>query len=124
LVFPVIASFYWDKVSNTAFTVSVFAGLAVFFPVRFAWIELTGATALVSEVFAALGVGVIAGLMGFGFFGQRAGIVIGAVVAAIALPLGIGFLHAYPVLTASLLAYAVSTIVCTGISLVNQERFD
>src|SRR5690625_932261 len=34
LVFPVLASFYWNKVTNAAFTVSVLAALALFIPVR------------------------------------------------------------------------------------------
>src|SRR5690625_6030250 len=35
LVFPVIASFYWKKVTNAAFSVAVIAALLVFIPVRF-----------------------------------------------------------------------------------------
>src|SRR5699024_2662183 len=35
LVFPVLASFYWKKVTNKAFTISVIAALAVFIAVRF-----------------------------------------------------------------------------------------
>lgn len=34
LVFPVIASFYWTKVTNSACTVSVLVAFAVFIPVR------------------------------------------------------------------------------------------
>src|SRR5690606_8877705 len=63
LVFPVIASFYWNKVSNLAFTVAVLAALAVFFPVRFGWIALQGPVALISDLLAVVGVGVIVGLM-------------------------------------------------------------
>lgn len=124
LVFPVIASFYWSRVSNAAFTISVLAALAVFFPVRFGWIELTGTVALVSDFLAVIGVGVIAGLMAFGFFGRRVGLLVGIIAASITLPSGIGFLHTYPVLTASLLAYAVSTILCTAISLGSRTKFD
>ena len=39
LVFPVIASFYWEKVTNKAFTISVLVALACFLPVRFGWIS-------------------------------------------------------------------------------------
>lgn len=124
LVFPVIASFYWNRVSNAAFTISVLAALAVFFPVRFGLIELTGTLAVVSDGLAVIGVGVIAGLMAFGFLGRRAGLVVGVIAAGISLPLGMGFLHTYPVLTASLLAYAVSTILCTAISLGSRAKFD
>ncbi|HBV12134.1 MAG TPA: sodium:proline symporter, partial [Brevundimonas sp.] len=69
LVFPVIASFYWEKVTNKAFTVSVLAALAIFFPVRFGWIPMDGAVGYVFDVVAVVGVGVVAGLMTFGFFG-------------------------------------------------------
>lgn len=124
LVFPVIASFYWNKVTNLAFTVSVLAALAVFFPVRFGWIELQGPVALATDLLAVIGVGVIAGLMGFGFFGLKVGRVIGILATLAVLPFGVGFLHQYTVLTASLLAYAVSAILCTLLSLRSHEAFD
>ncbi|MBM4595288.1 hypothetical protein GS454_19920 [Rhodococcus hoagii] len=38
LVFPVIASFYWNKVSNKAFTVATISAVATFLPVRFGWL--------------------------------------------------------------------------------------
>lgn len=124
LVFPVIASFYWNKVTNTAFTVSVIAALVVFFPVRFGLIELTGAVALVSDVVASVGVGVIVGLMAFGFFGLRTGRILGVVAAIVTVPFAVGFLHTYTILTASLLAYAVSAIVCIALSMRNSTAFD
>src|SRR5690606_26786450 len=119
LVFPVIASFYWNKVTNAAFTVSVLAALAIFFPVRFGFIELQGGVAVISDVLASVGVGVIAGLMAFGFFGLRIGRMVGVVTVLAVMPFGIGFLHTYPILTASLLAYAVSAILCVGLSFNN-----
>ncbi|MEP3686247.1 MAG: sodium:proline symporter [Sulfitobacter dubius] len=124
LVFPVIASFYWDKVTNRAFSISVIAALAAFFPVRFGWIALEGATAFVTDFLAVVGVGVIAGLMIFGFLGRTGGIAAGLIAALAVLPFGIGFLHQYPVLTASLLAYAVSMILCVALSWTGRERFD
>ncbi len=124
LVFPVIASFYWDKVSNRAFSAAVLLALVVFFPVRFGWIDLAGPLALLADVLSSIGVGVIAGLMCFGFFGLRAARIVGVLVAAATLPFAIGFLHQYTVLTASLLAYAVSTLVCVGLSWRSRERFD
>src|SRR5699024_4252432 len=69
LVFPVIASSYWKTVTNTAFTISVLAALVVFLPVRFQLIPPTGAWALVVELLAVVGVGVVLGIMAFGFFG-------------------------------------------------------
>lgn len=124
LVFPVIASFYWNKVTNTAFTVSVLTALAIFFPVRFGFIELQGGVAVISDVLASVGVGVIAGLMAFGFFGLQIGRMVGVVAALAVMPFGIGFLHTYPILTASLLAYAVSAILCVGLSFNNTRQFD
>jgi Na+/proline symporter len=124
LVFPVIASFYWTKVTNSAFTVSVLAALAVFFPVRFGLIELTGGVAIVSDMIASIGVGVIVGLMAFGFFGIRSGVIAGTLALIAVLPFAIGFLHSYPVLTASLLAYAVSAILCVALSVTSSSRFD
>ncbi|MEP0455024.1 MAG: sodium:proline symporter, partial [Roseibium sp.] len=124
LVFPVIASFYWDKVTNRAFSISVIAALAAFFPVRFGWIALEGATAVVTDLLAVVGVGVIAGLMIFGFLGRNAGVVAGGIAALAVVPFGVGFLHQYPVLTASLLAYAVSMILCVALSWAGRERFD
>ena len=44
LVFPVIASFYWDRVTNKAFTVSSLAALAAFLPVRFGSFPTGGAS--------------------------------------------------------------------------------
>lgn len=119
-----IASFYWNRVSNTAFSAAVLTALAVFFPVRFGWIALSGPVAILTDLLAVIGVGVIAGLMAFGFFGLRVGIAAAVVVAMAVLPFGMGFLHLYPVLTASLLAYAISTVLCVGISLTTTERFD
>lgn len=124
LVFPVIASFYWDKVTNRAFSISVIAALVAFFPVRFGWIALEGTTAVVTDLLAVVGVGVIAGLMIFGFLGRTAGVVAGGIAALAVLPFGVGFLHQYPVLTASLLAYAVSMILCVALSWAGRERFD
>lgn len=124
LVFPVIASFYWNRVTNLAFTISVLTALAVFFPVRFGWVELSGVLAIGSDIVACIGVGVIAGLMALGFFGMRMGVVMGIAACAAVLPFGVGFLHQYPVLTASLLAYAVSAILCVLLSMQSNARFD
>ena len=71
LVFPVIASFYWEKVTNKAFTVSVLAALATFLPVRFGWLPMDGAVGIVFDVISVIGIGVVLGLMAFGFFGLR-----------------------------------------------------
>ncbi|MEE1650171.1 sodium:solute symporter family protein [Brachybacterium sp. J144] len=124
LVFPVIASFYWTKITNAAFTVSVVAALAVFLPVRFQWIPLEGAWALAVELLAILGVGVVLAIMAFGFFGLRAAIVIGVLATLVTLPFGLDFLRDYETLSGSLVAYSVSFLVCTLMSVRSGKDFD
>ena len=124
LVFPVIASFYWEKVTNKAFTIAVIAAVACFLPVRFDLIPMVGAAAIVTDVLAVLGVGVVLGLMAFGFFGARVGKIIAALSALAAAPWAIGTLHSYATLSASLVAYSVSTLVCVVLSWRSRSRFD
>ena len=124
LVFPVIASFYWGKVTNKAFTTSVLVALAAFLPVRFGWFAMDGVVAWAVDIASVLGVGVIAGLMSFGFFGLRVARIVGIVAALIVAPFALGAIHDYAVLSASLVAYAVSTIVCWAMSVNSDENFD
>ncbi|MDN4506306.1 sodium:solute symporter family protein [Dietzia maris] len=124
LVFPVIASFYWKKVTNLAFTVSVLAALAVFLPTRFGAIPDSGVLAYGIEALAVVGVGVVLGLMVFGFFGLRPALVVGAIAALGSAPFIFGFLRDYDTLTASLVAYAVSAIVCAAMSFRSSMDFD
>ncbi|MGG5752407.1 sodium:solute symporter family protein [Zafaria sp. Z1313] len=124
LVFPVIASFYWKKVTNAAFTVAVLAALAAFLPVRFSWLPLDGVAGLVVDVLAVIGIGVVIGLMSFGFFGARVARIAGTAAALAAAPFAVGVLHEYAVLSASLLAYAVSTLVCWLMSRRSSMEFD
>ncbi|WP_204163939.1 sodium:solute symporter family protein [Nocardioides solisilvae] len=124
LVFPVIASFYWEKVTNRAFTVSVLAALAVFLPVRFSLVPLNGVTGLVVDVLAIVGVGVVLGLMAFGFFGLRVAQVVAVLAAVVAAPFALGAVHEYATLSGSLVAYAVSTLVCWVMSTTSGATFD
>ncbi|NLS09008.1 sodium:solute symporter family protein [Nesterenkonia sp. MY13] len=125
LVFPVIASFYWKKVTNPAFVTSVLAALAVFLPVRFDWVPMDVAIfAIGIDLLNAIGIGVILGLMAFGFFGLRIGQITGVAATVISLPLVFGWMHEYTVLSASLVAYAVSTIVCIAMSVRSGASFD
>lgn len=124
LVFPVLASFYWGKVTGRAFTTSVLAALAVFLPVRFGWIPLDNALGIVVDVLAVVGVGVVLGLMVFGFFGARPARVVGVAAIVVSAPFAIGELHEYATLSGSLVAYSVSTIVCWSMSFRQQEDFD
>ena len=125
LVFPVIASFYWNRVTNVAFSVAVVAALAAFLPVRFEWVDLSGGLGIVSDVLSVVGIGVVLGLMSFGFFGLRVAVIVGGIATVASAPFAIGFLHTYPVLSGSLVAYAVSTIVCVALTMLNKtKRFD
>lgn len=124
LVFPVIASFYWERVTNKAFTVSVLSALALFVPVRFGWIPMGGAVGYIFDIIAVIGIGVVAGLMTFGFFGLRPARIVGVLAIVVAAPFAIGFLHDYAVLSSSLIAYAVSMLVCTLMSYRNKVPFD
>ncbi|WP_424347603.1 sodium:solute symporter family protein [Kocuria sp. CH-021] len=124
LVFPVIASFYWGKVTNRAFTVSVLAALAVFLPVRFGAVPGTGLLPLLVEVLAVVGVGVVLGLMVFGFLGTRPALVVGLLGSLASAPFVLGFLRDYEALTGSLVAYAVSTVVCWAMSVRHRDDFD
>ena len=121
LVFPVIASFYWNRVTNAAFSISVVVALAAFIPVRFEWIEMTGWVAIAFDVLATIGIGVVLGLMAFGFFGKRVAFWVAGISIVASAPFAIGFLHTYPVLSGSLVAYSVSTILCTIITLASKK---
>ena len=56
IVFPVIASLYWSRVTNAAFTVSVAVSFLLFLIVRFSWLPIEGAVAVFFEIFAAVAV--------------------------------------------------------------------
>jgi Na+/proline symporter len=124
IVFPVIVSCYWKRVTNAAFTWSVLAAVATFCVVRFDLVALEGNVALVLESAAIVGAGVVTGLMAFGFFNRHVAIVVGVLTMVVVAPLAFGALREYQVLLASLLAYGVSAVVCTGLSLLNKELFD
>ncbi|MFC7403260.1 sodium:solute symporter family protein [Citricoccus sp. GCM10030269] len=124
LVFPVIASFYWPKITNAAFTVSVLAALVAFLPVRFEWIPTTGAFGFSIKLLATIGIGVVLGIMAFGFFGLRPAIIVGVVATVVAAPFTFLFLRDYTVLSASLVAYAVSFVVCYLMSFRSKQNFD
>lgn len=124
LVFPVIASFYWKKITNAAFTTSVLAALVFFLPVRFEWIPVDGILGYGVELISIVGVGVILGIMGFGFFGMKPALIIATVAMVAVLPFSFDYLRDYPVLTGSLVAYAVSFLVCYFMSVRSKENFD
>ncbi|GAB1575719.1 sodium:solute symporter family protein [Bordetella petrii] len=124
IVFPVIASFYWDRVDNRAFVWSVLSAVALFTIVRFELVPIQGAVAVFFEICAAIGGGVVLGLMTFGFFGRPAALVVGVVAAAVMMFAFAGTLREHIVLMGSLTAYGVSTVVCVALSLRNRERFD
>lgn len=124
IVFPVIASLFWNRVTNTAFTSAVAVAFLMFVVTRFELVSLHGAMALFFELLATLGGGVVIGLMAFGFFGRTAGLALGVVATLVLAPFAIGHLRDYAVLLSSLTAYGASAVVCTGVSLLSNERFD
>ncbi|CAH1041700.1 sodium:solute symporter family protein [Halomonas sp. TD01] len=124
IVFPVIASCFWDRVTNTAFTSAVIAGLVMFCIARFELVPMVSVVAGLFELLAAVGGGVVLGLMAFGFCGRRGGVIVGALSAIVLAYFSIGFLREYTVLLASLMAYGVSTLVCVAVSLMSSSKFD
>ena len=124
IVFPVIVSCYWQRVTNAAFTWSVLLAVATFCAVRFELVPLTGFVGYGMEAAAIVGAGIVTGLMAFGFAGRFTGIAVGVLTVAVVAPFAFGALREYQVLLASLVAYGVSAVVCTGMSLFNRESFD
>lgn len=124
IVFPVIMSCYWNRITNAAFTWAVVVALVLFTLVRFEFIPLTGVLGLSIELIAAVGGGVVLGLMAFGIFGRVVGLVVGVIAALVCAYLFAGFLRDYTVLLGSLVAYGTSTIVCVAITLIKPTDFD
>lgn len=125
IVFPVIVSLYWDKVNARAFNWSVSLAFFSFLIVRFEWLPIQGMIALGFELVATLGIGVVLGLMTFGFFGKKVGLVVGILASIGFMPWTIGFLREYGTLLSSLTAYGSSALVCTVLTLIySKERFD
>ncbi|MDF2095950.1 sodium:solute symporter family transporter [Aquibaculum arenosum] len=124
IVFPVISSCYWGRVTNTAFTAAVLGGLALFTIARFELLPMDGVIGLLFELIAAVGGGVVLGLMTFAFFGRTAGMAVGVIMTLVLAWYFAGFLGDYTVLLASLTAYGASTIICVALSLMSKEEFD
>ncbi|MGI9505504.1 MAG: sodium:solute symporter family protein [Geminicoccaceae bacterium] len=124
IVFPVIASCYWNRVTNAAFIWAVVGGLALFCFVRFELLPLQGVIGGFFEIIAGIGGGVVLGLMAFGFFGRTVGLVVGVIAGLICTYYFVGFLRDYTVLLGSLTAYGTSTIICVAISLASKVEFD
>ncbi|MBP3945210.1 sodium:solute symporter family protein [Psychrobacter sp. K31L] len=124
IVFPVIASVFWNRVTNAAFTSAVIVGLLLFCVARFELIPIVGITALFFEILASFGGAVVIGLMVFGFLGRKIGMSAAAITLVLMLIFATGFLRQYMILLASLTAYGASTIVCVIVSLMGDEHFD
>lgn len=121
IVFPVIASCFWNRVTNQAFTVSVLVAMVMFCLARFELVPLSGAGGLFFELLASIGGGVIIALMVFGFFGRIAGLLAGSLALLAMLIFATGFLRDHTVLLASLTAYGTSTLVCVVMSLASRK---
>lgn len=125
IVFPVIASVFWDRVTNAAFTWSVVIAMIMFCMVRFELLPMTGWIAYSFEAIAAIGAAIVLGLMAFAFLGVYAGALFAVLSGIAALYINLDFMRDYTVLLASLTAFGVSSLVCTVMSLLStQERFD
>src|SRR5690606_1559239 len=124
IVFPVIASCFWVRVTDKAFTWSVIAGLLLFCVVRLSLLPMSGIVVIVFELFASAGGVVVIGVMAFGFFGRALGLSVGVVVTLVLGFYSLGALREYTVLMASLTAYGVSTLVCIALILMGDSRFD
>ena len=124
IVFPVIVSFYWDKVTNRAFTTSVICAVLMFTVARFELVDMDGVVGVFFELCASVGVGVVLGLMTFAFFNKKVSLFVAIAAVIIAVPYAIGFLRDYPVLLSSLTSYGVSAAVCVAMSWNNTKRFD
>lgn len=124
LVFPVIASFYWNRITSKAFTFSVVTAVAFFLLTRFELIPMVGVQAVVFELLSAIGAASAVGLLAFGIFGRRVGFIAAAIMLVAMVPVFIGFLRDYPVLLSALVAYGISTALCVALSLRSNERFD
>ena len=124
IVFPVIASCYWSRVTNAAFVWAVVGGLLAFCIVRFELLSLDGVFGGFFEIVAGIGGGVVLGLMTFGFFGRMAGLVVGVMAGLVCTYYFMGFLHDYTVLLGSLTAYGASTAICIAISMASKQDFD
>ena len=124
IVFPVIASCYWSRVTNAAFVWAVVGGLVAFCIVRFELLSLDGPIGGFFEIVAGVGGGVVLGLMTFGFFGRFAGVVVGVIAGIACTYYFLDFLHDYTVLLGSLTAYGASTAICVVLSLAGKQDFD
>ena len=125
IVFPVIVSCYWNRVTNAAFVWSVVSALALFCVVRFEWLPLDNPfVGSFFEIVSAVGGGVVLGLMAFGFLGRATGLIVGVIAGVFFIFYFHGFLREYTVLLGSLTAYGVSSIVCVALSLAVREEFD
>ena len=124
IVFPVIASCYWDRITNAAFTSAVIVGLVLFLLARSELLPMVGLVGLGFELLAFVGAGVVIGLMTFGFFGKWAGLMAGTLATLAISYFASGLLRDYTVLLSSLVAYGASTLVCVAVSLCSNERFN
>lgn len=124
IVFPVIASCYWSRVTNAAFVWAVIGGLVAFCIVRFELLSLEGLIGGFFEIVAGIGGGVVLGLMTFGFFGRIVGLVVGVIASLACTYYFVGFLHDYTVLLGSLTAFGASTAICVALSMASKQDFD
>lgn len=125
IVFPVIASMYWRRVSNVAFTAGVLTSMlcCVLINLEFMPIPVGAVHSYVFEVIAIVGAGVVVGLLAYPYFGRTVALVGGGITSVACLPL-LGFLSGYTLLTGALVTYGVSAIVTTGLTMFSTKECD
>lgn len=125
IVFPVIASMYWRRVTDKAFTLGVAAAIVVCSVVNFEIVPLpSGALhTYVFELLAIIGAGVVVGLIAYPYLGRTVAFLLGGIAFVACFPL-FGFLGDYTLLTGALATYGTSAVVTTIVSMFNREEFD
>src|SRR5699024_8768684 len=76
------------------------------------------------EALSIIGIGVILGIMGFGFFGMRPALIIAVVGMVAALPYSFNYLRDYSVLTGAYVDYSIRFLMCYMMSYRSKEKFE
>lgn len=135
-VFPIAASIVWERVSNVGFSAGVVAGIAAGTAVRlWAVADVDGTSTLsrmlllgtLTTVLGAAGAATMAGALAFPFMRWSTALLFGGAVGVavlIAQLLNTPGLLVYPTLASTLVALGTGMVVCAGVSLATDRRFD
>lgn len=122
-VFPIVASLYWEKVNNLAFTLGLLSGLIISVLVNLGAINMSTIHGSIVIVIAIIGAGVVIALLAFPYLGKAIAVVLGVITVVGMLPF-IAQLGQYQLLIGALSAYGASTIVCFSISYFSKDKFE